>query len=155
MQKVFIAVTVVALFIPSLSLMQNRQLLKTPIQLETPNISVQINDNGYEIELDRISFYNPVFWQTDEDPSISSCGPNRENQIAVSRDLFFDDYGRKHLCGQKVTIITEDGEVFEDYVIWDTMNERFTKTADIMLPHEDHNVAMELGITSGVLHVHD
>jgi len=58
------------------------------------------------------------------------------------------------LCGKKVTIYTERGEVFKDYVVNDTMNVRFEKTVDIMLSHENENEAFELGITSGHIVFH-
>lgn len=107
------------------------------------------------VEVSRISAYNAVPRQTDGDPTISSCGPNLERQVAVSRDLFFDEFGTKHLCGKTVTVLTERGEVFEDYVIWDTMSERFTKTVDILLPTLDESVAFSFGVTSGVLYFYD
>lgn len=107
------------------------------------------------IPLIRISAYNPVPRQTWGDPNVSSCGPNIENQIAVSRDLFFDEYGRKHLCGTLVTVITDRGEEFGNYIIWDTMNPRYTKTADIMLPHVNEAEAFAFGITTGRLIIHD
>ena len=106
------------------------------------------------IEVQRVSAYNPVSWQTWGDPNVSSCGPNQEKQIALSRDLFFDENGRKHLCGTLVTVITERGEVFENYVVWDTMNTRFKNTADIMFPEKDPTNALEFGVTSGVIIFH-
>lgn len=106
------------------------------------------------ISIERISAYNPVPRQTDSDPHISSCGPNLERQIAVSRDLFFDDNGRKHLCGKTVTVITDRGEVFEDYVIWDTMSSRYEKTVDIMIPNNNEVEAFTFGITTGTLVFH-
>jgi hypothetical protein len=117
-------------------------------------ISAQKNiaqENPNEIPIQRISAYNPVPRQTDDDPNVSSCGPNRPNQIAVSRDMFFDDNGRKHLCGKIVTIFTDRGEVFRNYVIWDTMNPRYNNTIDIMIPSEDESLAFSFGVTSGVM----
>jgi hypothetical protein len=108
-----------------------------------------------EIPIQRISAYNPVPRQTDGDPSISSCGPNKPNQIAVSRDMFFDENGRKHLCGTIVTVFTERGEVFENYVIWDTMNSRYSNTVDIMIPSTDESLAFSFGVTSGVMVIND
>lgn len=134
---------------------EERQELYGPRVIPIPEINVTIIEDEDIIDIQRISFYNPVVWQTDGDPSVSSCGPNVTNQIAVSQDLFFDDNGVKHLCGKTVTIVTHDGMVFDDYVIWDTMNPRFTNTVDIMLPHTDYMVAMELGITAGILYIHD
>ena len=120
--------------------------LKTEIPV--PEVKAQIND--YErIRLRRVTAYNPLSWQTDSTPNISSCGPNRPNQIAVSRDLFFDEYGRKHLCGVEATLITDRGEVFNNVVIYDTMNARYRQTADIYM--EDLTEARAFGRTSGVL----
>lgn len=106
------------------------------------------------IPLVRVSAYNPVPRQTWGDPSVSSCGPNLERQIAVSRDLFFDANGNKHLCGTVVTVVTDRGEEFSEYVIWDTMHPRYTNTADILLPTEDESVAFAFGITRGQLLIH-
>jgi hypothetical protein len=121
-------------------------------QLPIPEI--EINFNQPTIDLFRISAYNPVDWQTAGDPNISSCGPNLEKQVALSRDLFFDEQGRKHLCGTQVTIITERGEVFENYTVWDTMNPRFSNTVDIMFPEKDPTGALEFGVTSGIIIFH-
>lgn len=155
MQKTILLITVILLLIPSMGIMEESQRLSTPIKIPEPEIQVEIlEETSLKLSVDRISFYNPVYWQTDGDPHISSCGPNVENQIALSRDLFFDENGYKHLCGARVTIITDDGNVFENYVVWDTMNPRFTNTVDIMLPHTDHTEAFNLGVTSGVLYIH-
>lgn len=124
------------------------------VQLPVPEVSVEILPY-MEIDLRRISAYNPVARQTDGSPNISSCGPNLERQIAVSQDLFFDDNGRKHLCGVTVTVVTDRGEVFEDYVIWDTMNPRYTRTADILIPSTDEARAFRFGITPGTLYFYD
>jgi len=103
------------------------------------------------LPLTRVSFYNAVPRQTQGDANVSSCGPNLPKQVAVSRDLFFDENGRKHLCGTVVTVITDRGEVFKDYVIYDTMHPRYTNTADILLSTKDESVAFALGITTGLL----
>lgn len=98
--------------------------------------------------LGRISAYNAVPSQTEGNPNVSSCGPNQPSQVAVSRDLFFDENGTKHLCGTTGTIVTYRGEIF-DVVIWDTMNPRFTESADILMTSIDS--ARQFGITSGFL----
>lgn len=133
---------------------------ETLVEIPTPLIVVDVAEIPEPepisvIPLIRISAYNPVPRQTDGDHTISSCGPNIENQIAVSRDLFFDEYGRKHLCGTVVTVITDRGEEFGNYIIWDTMNPRYTQTADIMLPHDDESLAFAFGVTTGQLIIHD
>lgn len=79
------------------------------------------------IEMKRISYYNAVPWQTDSDPTVSACGPNKENQVAVSRDLF-----RKELhCGDIVDVYIK-GDYLGQFIVWDTMNERFSDTLDIL-----------------------
>lgn len=132
------------------------------VEIPIPEVKVEITEptveeeekSGVTIPLVRISAYNPVPRQTDGDPNISSCGPNLERQIAVSRDLFFDEYGTKHLCGTPVTVITDRGETFENYVIWDTMNPRYTNTADILIPTPDESAAFAFGVTPGILILH-
>lgn len=157
MLKTIIIMTIPVVFMTSLKIAEKREYMYTPRDVTPPNVSIHIQDTNDEIlNIDRISFYNPVPAQTDATPEYSSCGPNKEKQIALSRDLFFDENGSKHLCGKKVLIVTDRGEVFEDYIIWDTMNARFSNTVDIMLPHEDYNEAFDLGVTSGVLYIfHD
>lgn len=129
-----------------------------PTEIPLPALDIRIKEPevGFvdKIPLSRISAYNPVPRQTWGDPNVSSCGPNLERQIAVSRDLFFDEYGNKHLCGTIVTVITDRGEEFAEYVIWDTMHPRYTNTADILLPTEDEFVAFAFGITTGMLFIH-
>jgi hypothetical protein len=122
------------------------------VSIPIPEPIININRNPFNIT--RISAYNPVPRQTQGNPNVSSCGPNLERQIAVSRDLFFDEQGRKHLCGTRVTVVTDRGEVFADYVIWDTMNPRFRNTVDIMLPHTNEAEAFAFGVTSGVVYFH-
>lgn len=104
------------------------------------------------IPLSRITAYNAVPHQTDADPHISSCGLNKPRQLAISRDLFFDSSGSKYLCGVRATVITLDGHVFTNYVIWDTMNERFSETADVLFIDEDE--AWEFGARKGYLILH-
>jgi len=119
-KTIFIIILLTALF-PSMRIAEERQELYGPRVVPIPEINVTIIEDEEIIDIQRISFYNPVVWQTDGDPSVSSCGPNVTNQIAVSQDLFFDDNGVKHLCGKTVTIVTHDGMVFDNYVIWDTI----------------------------------
>lgn len=83
-----------------------------------------------------ITYYHPVVWQTDDDPSTASCGPLKDAPlmpsdriVALSRDLFFDKNGSKR-CGERVAIIL-DGEIIWG-VVWDTMNSRFIRRVDIM-----------------------
>ncbi len=109
---------------------------------------VEIRD---AIPISRVSAYNPVPHQTDDDPELSSCGPTVERQIAVSQDLFFDSQGRKYLCGTQVTVVTDAGHVFPGYIINDTMNPRYTQTVDVMLPHTDEAEAFSFGIQTGHL----
>lgn len=106
------------------------------------------------VPLRRITAYNPVPRQTDGDPNISSCGPNLPKQIALSRDLFFNERGVKHLCGTRVTLVTSSGMVFHNYVINDTMNARFSETADVMFPGTDEADAIRFGAQDGFLVFH-
>lgn len=131
---------------------------------------VEVADNSYVIELDdyagendtvivlqRVSFYNLVPEQTSPDPSTSSCAKTVERQIAVSQDLFFDDNRRKHLCGARVTVITDNGHVFENYVLNDTTHSRYRLTADVVYPGtspEDIQAALAMGISTGTLIIH-
>lgn len=107
------------------------------------------------VRLQRITAYNPVPWQTDASPDISSCGPNLDNQIALSQDLFLYN-GVKHLCGQEVVLVSTDprtGEVVDvlETVVWDTMNERYTLTADVFMNTTDESGAFAWGSRRGYL----
>lgn len=112
-------------------------------------------DDLPRVVLGRVSAYNPVPRQTDGDPNVSSCGPNLPNQIAVSRDLFFDN-GRKHLCGARAVLVSTDprtGAVVDvrETVVFDTMNARYTLTADVYLDTTDESLAFAWGVRRGVL----
>ena len=94
------------------------------LTIPTPAVSVEVREH---VLLARITYYNAVPWQTDADPHISACGPNRPNQVAVSRDLF-----RRVLhCGDEVEVYIQ-GEPLGRFVVWDTMHPRFKKTLDIL-----------------------
>lgn len=106
------------------------------------------------VRLKRLTAYNAVAWQTNSRPFESSCGLNQPDQLAVSRDLFFDEHGRKHLCGQRVKLLIIDPltrEVIDiqERVIWDTMNSRFQQTGDVLL--EDLAEARQFGVRQGLL----
>lgn len=79
------------------------------------------------LDFQRVTYYNPVEAQTDQDPETSACGPNLERQVAVSRDLF-----RTTLhCGDVVWVYAK-GTPLGRYVVWDTMHPRFSRTIDVM-----------------------
>ena len=111
--------------------------------------------NAEVVELERVTAYNPVPRQTWGDPNVSSCGPNLDNQIALSRDLFFAA-GVKHLCGQAVLLISIDPVTDEivdvrETVVYDTMHPRFTLSADVFIPSTDEREAFAWGVRRGVL----
>lgn len=84
-----------------------------------------INDT---IDLNRITYYQAVPEQTDSDPHISSCGPNIPNQVAVSRDLFRSTLD----CGDTVLVWSNQHGYLGEFIVWDTMHPRFSKTLDIL-----------------------
>lgn len=106
------------------------------------------------IRLGRVSAYNAVPRQTDDDPSTSSCGPTIPKTVALSRDLFFDSDGHKFRCGQVVSVLTDRGELFSNLTVWDTTHSRFSLTADILWPNNNEEEAYEFGITGGWLIIH-
>lgn len=108
------------------------------------------------VRLQRLTAYNPVPRQTDSDPETSSCGPTRPDQLALSRDLFFDPNGSKHLCGAKVRVLivnpqTDTVEQVEERIVWDTMHRRYEATGDIFLNTTDESLAYEFGVKAGVV----
>lgn len=101
-------------------------------------------------KLERLSFYNLTKNQTDDTPDIASCGPIKkvkETIIAISQDLFFDKNLRKYLCGKKAKIISDLG-IFEG-VIYDTMNARYKRSADIVV--DTYDEAIKLGISKNAI----
>ena len=105
---------------------------------------------GYEIiefYSNRITAYTAHASQTDSNPMVASCGPNKPNMIAVSRDYFYRK-GRKWLCGATAYIITDDGQVYGPFIVYDTMNSRYYKTVDIYMG-KDIERAFEWGVKSG------
>lgn len=123
------------------------------VEYEVMQYGLSLDD---AIELGRVTAYNPVPRQTQGDPLVSSCGPNLENQIALSRDLFFDEAGRKYLCGQPVLLVVVDpvsGEVHDvrETVVFDTMHPRFERAADVLKPTTDESVAFAWGVKVGYL----
>jgi len=96
-----------------------------------------------------VTYYNPVPTQTDGDPLVAACGPladlslwTNELPVALSRDLF-----SRELCGQRVLIRLEDGDVVFG-VVWDTMHPRFRHYVDLLMPVGER---WEKGKISGVL----
>jgi len=75
----------------------------------------------------RVSYYNAVPEQTDDDPDTSACGPNLPNQVAVSRDLFRVEL----FCGDVLDVWVA-GEYEGRFVVWDTTHMRFRNTLDIL-----------------------
>lgn len=148
--RLYVALIILLMALPVAAAPPEQETLPpTPIQLSRPEPTVQVLGS---VPLQRISAYNPLPWQTDADPYTSSCGPNRPDQIALSQDLFFEN-GRK-ICGTEVTLlVVEEGRVVESYdrVVWDTMNIRYTATADMYLPEDRVEEAMAWGVRRGLL----
>jgi hypothetical protein len=93
-------------------------------QVPLPGVEVSLREHWV---FPRVSYYNAVPEQTDDDPFTSACGPNLPNQVAVSRDLF-----RKELhCGD-VLDVWVGGEYHGRFVVWDTTHLRFRGTLDIL-----------------------
>ena len=96
---------------------------------------------GDAIHLERLTAYNGVVQQTDQDPKTASCGRNRPDGLALSRDLFFSADGSKHLCGTKVRVLiidpdTNTVEQIQTRTIWDTMHARYTSAGDLFFRSE-------------------
>lgn len=128
---------------------------------DTPNVEVvdvvevvEVSRPPSLLRLERVSAYNAVPRQTSADPSTSSCGPTIPGTVALSQDLFFREDGHKYRCGQRVTILTDRGEVFPNLVVWDTMNPRYSLTADVLWPNNNEDEAYEFGISEGWLVFH-
>ena len=96
-------------------------------------------------DLGRISAYSPQ-----ESPGRMSCGRARVDAVAVSRDLFYKN-GKKR-CGELVVVSYRDksGRTRSvQRVIWDAMNRRFYRSADLYLP--SYNEAIRFGIKTGTI----
>lgn len=137
--------------------------LRTPVPLHIEPYAVVLEAEAptpepepfMTLRVNRVSFYNAVPRQTDASPEWSSCGLTQPNQLAISREVFFNAAGQKHLCGRRATLVTDRGEVFEDYVINDTLSERFISTVDVLWHNDNEDEALASGITTGTLFIWD
>ncbi|UBU61977.1 hypothetical protein LDB30_12970 [Acidithiobacillus ferrooxidans] len=97
--------------------------------------------------LRRVTAYNALADQTNSNPDISACGPNRPDQVALSQDLFFRKNGGNR-CGERINIILRSGRVIHG-VVWDTMNPRYHMAADILMGSVQH--AVDFGVKQAKL----
>ena len=107
------------------------------------------------LPLERLTAYHAVPAQTDATPAVASCGESLPNQMALSRDYFFDAAGEKHLCGAEVMVLVIDPVTYtvlsaQERVVWDTMDERFAKTGDLLVS-ADRVDADEWGVKEGIV----
>jgi len=96
-----------------------------PVALPAPAVEVRERP---AVDIHRITHYQAVVGQTDSTPNISSCGPNRPNQVAVSRDLM----GTVVECGTEVMLYSEEDGYLGTFVVWDLTNKRFRSTIDVL-----------------------
>ena len=127
-------------------------LADKPVPEALELLGVQPDDT---LPLDRLTAYHAVVSQTDASPAVASCGESLPNQMALSRDYFFDDAGEKHLCGAEVMVLVIDPETYtvlsaQERVVWDTMDERFAKTGDLLV-RADRVDADEWGVKEGIV----
>ena len=97
-----------------------------------------------------VTYYQALAGQTDDDPSLSACGPTMKpwQQIALSRDLFHDAKGSKR-CGRRARLVFADGRSL-NVIVNDTMHSRFRTRADVLVPVTAS--ARALGIDRATLH---
>lgn len=107
-------------------------------------MALAIPSQAATYNLHRVSHYNAVKSQTDQTPKVSACGPTRKGQVALSRDLL-----RKVGCGARVRISFRGYS--RVYIVNDTMNKRYQRTADILVSGTQR--ARRLGIAPGKLTV--
>lgn len=112
--------------------------------LVTALAALAVEGQAATYSLQRVSHYNAVRAQTDQQPHISACGPTRRGQLALSRDLL-----RQVGCGARVRITV--GGRSRVYVVNDTMNRRYQRTADILVSRT--STARKLGVLRGKLTV--
>lgn len=92
-----------------------------------------------------LTAYTASAAETDSTPELSACGRTRANQIALSRDLF----RVKYHCGDQVRVYRPDTGRWHTYVVWDTMNARYTRRADILM--SSRTAALNFGRRTGQL----
>ncbi|MEM7735857.1 MAG: hypothetical protein AAF267_08705 [Deinococcota bacterium] len=102
------------------------------------------------LSISRISFYQAVRAQTDDDPHTAACGRNIGPwvQIAVSRDLL-----QYFPCRSLVRIELDRpvaGVEWFDAIVYDTMNPRFRNTVDVLVSVREP--ARAYGVTTGTLY---
>lgn len=100
-------------------------------------------DSG-RLRLNRITAYTPS-----DSSTRASCGTVRGDGIAVSRDLFYKN-GKKR-CGELVQISykVNGRTVTRKKVIWDTMNSRYYRAADIFMYSSSD--ARKFGVKTGTI----
>lgn len=106
------------------------------------------NSKIITINLQRLSHYTQSLDETDSTPNEFSCGylkniPKNYHIIALSRDLFFDNQGRKKLCNKKAILLLPNNKILK-VIIFDTMHPRYTKTADLLVANK--KIARKLGV---------
>ena len=109
------------------------------VELPTPQPQIFVEEI---IEIPRITYYQAVFWQTDENPEVSACGPTKKMQVAVSRDLFQKNVD----CGTKIQVWSDEHGKIGEYTVWDVTNARFSSTVDVLVEDPPH-----WGKTSGYI----
>lgn len=131
---------------------------KNPQLQDYPKLPVNKNNKKYTLRkpkyaftLNRISAYTNSRNETDSTPYNTSCGHVNDVKnkfiIALSRDLFFRD-GYKWLCGKHATIVYTDGTKIEG-VIYDTMNARYRRTADVLIRKSNITIAKKAAFDHG------
>lgn len=131
------------------SITLSRGVLSTPPPSAGP-LASGLNKRLGAVRIDRISFYQAVAAQTDNDPATAACGGNLGPwiQIAVSRDLL-----PSFPCGSLVRLELDRpvaGIEWLDAIVYDTMNPRYRNTVDILVGTREP--ALRYGITSGTLY---
>lgn len=93
--------------------------------------------------LERVSIYHAVEAQTDSEPLITSSGyvidtfalnTGGERILALSRDLLKKFNGNIRF-GEVVYFDSQDQALAGEWVVQDTMNSRYCKSADLLMPN--------------------
>lgn len=124
----------------------DRPMEKTPpaVAIDTVEVVQEFFRENIEEEV-AVTLYQPLRGQCDSDPLVTADGSTidleklergRLKWIALSRDLIdSEDWS----YGDKVKVVSGDSEIDGVYEIHDTMNRRWKKRIDILIPPSKTN----------------
>jgi hypothetical protein len=110
------------------------------IEGENPKFALIEVSSEEMFELDLLTIYNPVQEQTDSDPLVTASMKKIDLEklirseirwMALSRDML-QRWGGKIQYGDTIRLDADDPDIDGLWVVYDTMNKRYTRTGDLL-----------------------